>query len=85
VQDLSKKRAGLGLGAILPHANAMVRQRRRWFSTVSTWLPLADDTSNVNVEVECENRTPFSICNRRLIELRRGEPALAIGVCFRAN
>ena len=81
VQDPFEKNVpGLGLG------RDPCRTPMQWsakenagFSTASTWLPLADDISNVNVEAEM--RESHSILNlyRRLIELRRREPALAIG------
>jgi alpha-glucosidase len=81
VQDPFEKNVpGLGLG------RDPCRTPMQWsakenagFSTVPTWLPLADDVSNVNVEAEM--RDSHSILNlyRRLIELRRREPALAIG------
>ena len=81
VQDPFEKNVpGLGLG------RDPCRTPMQWsakenagFSTAPTWLPLADDISNVNVEAEM--RESHSILNlyRRLIELRRREPALAIG------
>lgn len=49
------------------------------FSTAPAWLPLADDIERMNVESEM--RDPHSTVNlyRRLIELRRREPALSVG------
>ena len=81
VQDPFEKNVpGLGLG------RDPCRTPMQWsakengdFSNAPPWLPLADDVSHVNVEMEI--RESHSILNlyRRLIELRRREPALAIG------
>jgi alpha-glucosidase len=81
VQDPFEKNVpGLGLG------RDPCRTPMQWSATENTgfsiappWLPFADDISNVNVEAEM--REPHSMLNlyRRLIELRRREPALAIG------
>jgi alpha-glucosidase len=81
VQDPFEKNVpGLGLG------RDPCRTPMQWsakenagFSNGPTWLPLADDVLNVNVEAEM--RESHSILNlyRHLIELRRREPALAIG------
>jgi alpha-glucosidase len=81
VQDPFEKNVpGLGLG------RDPCRTPMQWsakdnagFSNAPTWLPLADDVSTVNVEAEM--RELHSILNlyRHLIELRRREPALAIG------
>jgi len=49
------------------------------FSTAPTWLPLADDVANVNVDAEMRDADSILNLYRRLIELRRREPALAIG------
>lgn len=49
------------------------------FTTGKPWLPLTDDSARCNIEVE--RADPHSILHlyRRLIALRRAEPALAIG------
>ena len=49
------------------------------FSSARPWLPLSTDSRRVNVE--SERRDPDSMLNfyRRLITLRRNEPALSIG------
>jgi alpha-glucosidase len=49
------------------------------FSTVKPWLPLNADYSTVNVEVQ--DKDPLSVLNfyRRLITLRRAQPALHKG------
>ncbi len=43
------------------------------------WLPLADDYAEVNVSVESEDPTSMLTLHRRLLSLRRSEPALAVG------
>ena len=49
------------------------------FTTGLPWLPLADDHQTCNVD--CLAREPGSILSlyKRLIELRRARPALAVG------
>src|SRR3712207_1714666 len=49
------------------------------FTTVSPWLPLADDHRTANVAVEREDPASMLNLHRRLLELRRSEPALALG------
>jgi alpha-glucosidase len=49
------------------------------FSTVEPWLPIAADFRGVNVEVQREDPRSMLTLHRRLIELRRGEPALEVG------
>jgi alpha-glucosidase len=81
VQDPFEKNVpGLGLG------RDPCRTPMQWsakdsagFSTAPTWLPLADDVASVNVEAEMRESRSMLNFNRRLIELRRREPALAIG------
>ncbi len=48
-------------------------------SSVQPWLPLASDYSTVNVVTERDDPTSFLSLYRRLIALRRAEPALHIG------
>ncbi|HEX6748199.1 MAG TPA: alpha-amylase family glycosyl hydrolase [Longimicrobium sp.] len=49
------------------------------FTTGEPWLPIADDFAAINVEAERDDpRSMLSLC-RRLIALRRAEPALAVG------
>ena len=43
------------------------------------WLPLADDYRAVNVAAEREDPTSTLTLHRRLLALRRAEPALAVG------
>ena len=81
VQDPFEKNVpGLGLG------RDPVRTPMQWndarnagFSSAAPWLPLADDWRKVNVAAECEDATSMLTLYRRLIELRRAEPALAVG------
>jgi alpha-glucosidase len=49
------------------------------FTTGEPWLPLADDWRVVNVRAERDNPRSTLTLYRRLIELRRGEPALEVG------
>jgi alpha-glucosidase len=75
-----KRVPGLGLG------RDGARTPMQWdsgpfagFSTVEPWLPLADDFTEVNVQVE--KAGPFSMLTltRSLLELRRSRAALARG------
>lgn len=43
------------------------------------WLPLAGDYQKVNVAAECEDPASMLSLHRRLLALRRAEPALAVG------
>jgi alpha-glucosidase len=71
---------GLGLGRD-PERTPMQWSGEQYagFATHRPWLPLPEDYRTVNVAVE--HNDPTSILNlyHRLIELRRAEPALAIG------
>jgi alpha-glucosidase len=49
------------------------------FTTGTPWLPLADDHRTINVAVESEDPRSMLTLYRRLIALRRAEPALAVG------
>jgi alpha-glucosidase len=81
VQDPFEKNVpGLGLG------RDPCRTPMQWstkenagFSIAPTWLPLADDVASVNVEAQMRESHSMLNLYRRLIELRRREPALAIG------
>ena len=75
-----KNRPGLGLG------RDPVRTPMQWsdgqqpdFSTAEPWLPLADDFMNCNVSVERGDADSLLALYRRLIQLRRTEPALSVG------
>jgi alpha-glucosidase len=81
VQDPFEKNVpGLGLG------RDPARTSMQWsvgenagFTKGSPWLPIADDVSTTNVEVEMRESNSMLNLYRRLIELRRREPALSIG------
>jgi alpha-glucosidase len=49
------------------------------FTTGTPWLPLAEGARSVNVAVERDDPDSMLCLYRRLIELRRAEPALEIG------
>ena len=49
------------------------------FTTGEPWLPIADNFKTVNVEAEENDPTSILTLHRRLIELRRAEPALSTG------
>jgi len=71
---------GLGLG------RDPVRTPMQWsggasagFTTGEPWLPIAADYQNVNVAAERDDPSSVLTLYRRLIELRRSEPALSVG------
>ena len=81
VQDPFEKNVpGLGLGRD-PVRTPMQWTGGRWaeFSTMPPWLPLADDFATVNVAAERNDPTSLLTFYRRLIKLRREEPALSVG------
>src|SRR6185503_19500428 len=49
------------------------------FTTGTPWLPVADDYATVNVETQRDDPASMLSLHRRLIALRRAEPALAVG------
>jgi alpha-glucosidase len=49
------------------------------FTTGTPWLPVADDYACVNVDAQRDDPTSMLTLHRRLIALRRAEPALAVG------
>jgi alpha-glucosidase len=71
---------GLGLGRD-PVRTPMQWSSARWagFSANQPWLPLADDFEQLNVAVERDDPASLLSLYRRLIELRRTEPALSVG------
>ncbi|MEW5927607.1 MAG: alpha-amylase family glycosyl hydrolase [Gemmatimonadota bacterium] len=81
VQDPFEKRVpGMGLGRD-PERSPM-----QWdagpgagFTTGEPWLPVAPDWRVVNVQAERDNPRSTLTLYRRLIDLRRGEPALEVG------
>jgi alpha-glucosidase len=81
VQDPFERNVpGMGLGRD-PERTPMQwsAEANAGFTTGEPWLPVADDHAEVNVEAQ--HGDPRSMLNlyRRLIELRRGEPALEVG------
>ena len=81
VQDPFEKNVpGLGLGRD-PVRTPMQWSSGQWaeFSTVRPWLPVADNYRNANVELERTDASSLLSLYRRLIELRRAEPALSVG------
>ncbi len=71
---------GLGLG------RDPVRTPMQWsdaqsagFTTGDPWLPVAEDFKNVNVAALRDEPKSMLTLYRRLIELRRAEPALSVG------
>jgi alpha-glucosidase len=49
------------------------------FTTGKPWLPVSHDVRTVNVETQRADRRSMFSLHKRLIELRRAEPALTIG------
>jgi alpha-glucosidase len=49
------------------------------FSTAEPWLPLPDDYERLNVEAQRDDPESMLSFFRRLVELRRGSPALEVG------
>lgn len=81
VQDPFEKNVpGLGLGRD-PERTPMQWSAgpRTGFSDAEPWLPIADDYSSRCVEAERDDPCSILTLYRRLLELRRREPALNIG------
>jgi alpha-glucosidase len=81
IQDPFEKNVpGKGLGRD-PERTPMQwdRTARAGFTTGEPWLPLAEDSATVNVENQREDPDSMLTLCRRLIGLRRGEPALEVG------
>lgn len=49
------------------------------FTAGEPWLPIADDWRQVNVEAERDDPASMLTLYRRLLALRRAEPALSVG------
>lgn len=49
------------------------------FTTGEPWLPIAEDHERINVERERDDPDSYLSLYRRMIELRRSTPALAVG------
>jgi len=77
---VEKNLPGIGMGRD-PQRTPMQWSNQTYggFSTVDPWLPLADDSSVVNVELARESPSSLLSLYRRLIELRRSERAISIG------
>jgi alpha-glucosidase len=81
IQDPFEKNVpGLGLGRD-PSRTPMQwsATHRTGFTTGEPWLPVSADWQSINVEVESNDSRSLLNLYRRLIELRRHEPALSIG------
>ena len=81
IQDpFEKNLPGLGLGRD-PVRTPMQWTGGQWaeFSLAEPWLPLADDFKDFNVAIEHDDPASLLTLYRRLIELRRAEPALSVG------
>jgi alpha-glucosidase len=81
VQDPFEKNVpGLGLGRD-PERTPMQWSAREnaGFTTGRPWLPIAEDYRSTNVEAQAREPASMLSFYRRLIQLRRREPALSIG------
>jgi alpha-glucosidase len=81
VQDPFEKNVpGLGLGRD-PERTPMQwsNGEQAGFTTGSPWLPIASDHQTFNVAIERDSPISILTLYRRLIELRRAEPALSVG------
>ena len=81
VQDPFEKNVpGLGLGRD-PVRTPMQWSGGKWadFSSARPWLPLSADFKGQNVALQIEDPGSLLSLYRRLIELRRAEPALSVG------
>jgi alpha-glucosidase len=81
VQDPFEKNVpGKGLGRD-PERTPMQWSARpnAGFTTGEPWLPIADDYARVNVEAQRDDPASMLSLYTRLIQLRRGEPALEVG------
>jgi len=81
VQDPFEKNVpGLGVGRD-PQRTPMQWSHKdnAGFTTGKPWLPVAKDYLEVNVETQEQNPRSMLSLHRRLLALRRAEPALAVG------
>jgi alpha-glucosidase len=81
VQDPFEKNVpGKGLGRD-PERTPMQwsSEENSGFTAGKPWLPIAEDFHEVNVDTERNDPRSILTLYRRLIELRRGEPALEVG------
>src|SRR5690606_25224678 len=49
------------------------------FSTAEPWLPVGDDYERINVQAQRDDPDSMLALCHRMIELRRGSPALEVG------
>lgn len=72
---------GLGLGRD-PERTPMQwdSSENAGFTTGEPWLPIADDYREVNVETQIADPSSMLSLYKQLIEIRRREPALAVGI-----
>jgi alpha-glucosidase len=77
---------GLGLGRD-PERTPMQwdRSENAGFTDGEPWLPLSADRTQVNVEAQRKDSRSMLSLYRKLIALRRAEPALSIGVHVKAE
>jgi alpha-glucosidase len=77
---LEKNVPGIGLGRD-PERTPMQwsAEPNAGFTAGTPWLPIGEDYREVNVEAERDAPQSMLTLYRRLIDLRRGEPALEIG------
>jgi alpha-glucosidase len=54
-------------------------EKKAGFTTGAPWLPVADDVEAINVDAAKSDPNSLLALYRHLIELRRREPALAVG------
>jgi alpha-glucosidase len=81
VQDPFEKNVpGLGLGRD-PERTPMQwsNDEQAGFTTGKPWLPMAGDHTTINIVLERDSPTSILTLYRRLIEMRRTEPALSVG------
>ncbi|HEX4414289.1 MAG TPA: alpha-amylase family glycosyl hydrolase [Lacipirellulaceae bacterium] len=81
VQDPFEKNVpGLGHGRD-PERTPMqwAAEKKAGFTTGAPWLPVADDVEAINVDAAKSDPNSLLALYRHLIELRRREPALAVG------
>jgi len=77
---LEKNVPGLGVGRD-PARTPMQwdASERAGFTTGEPWLPIAPDSSVLNVHVESEEPTSMLALHRALLKVRRAHPALSVG------
>jgi alpha-glucosidase len=81
VQDpLEKNVPGCGLGRDPQRTPMQWRaEKNAGFTESEPWLPIAEDYTQVNVEVERDDPASMLTLYKHLIKIRRSEPALEVG------